>query len=105
MIKIKTDFLKRKKIFRKTKTRPNPNFYWAIIFSLTFVFTIIIFIFSFYFFVKINKEEIPPPLNKSNQLEKISKQRIDEVLEIFIKRNEISKKIQNSSAPVVDPSL
>ena len=102
---MKIDFLKRKKTFRKNKIQPNPNFYWTIIFSIAIILMVLAFIFSFYLFVKINKEETLIPLNMNKQLEKISKERIDTALEIFIKRSETSKKIRNSSSPVVDPSL
>lgn len=102
---IKIDFLKRKKKFVKNNTQPDPNLYWIIIFNLGVILIILTLFFGFYFFVKINKEEVLFPLNENKQLEKISKKRINKILDIFNERREISNKIQNSSAPVVDPSL
>lgn len=106
MIKINLlKFLKKKKKFVKNNTQPNPNLYWVIIFSLGLILMIISLIFSFYLFVKINKEEVLPPLDESEQLEKISKQRIDKILEIFIERKETSNRIQKLPSSVVDPSI
>lgn len=102
---IKIDFLKKKKVFKKNNIQPNPNIYWMVIFFMGFFFTISVFIFTFYLFKKINKEEALPILKENKQLEKISKNRIDKVLEIFTKREEASNKILNSTSDVVDPSL
>ena len=99
------NFFKRKKIFKKSNTQPNPNLYWMIIFNSGLFLIIISFFFGFFFFVKINKEEIIPSLSENKQLEKISKERIEKVLDIFVERRRISNNIQNSSTSVVDPSL
>lgn len=102
---IKIDFLKKKKVFVKTNTQPNPNVYWMAIFYLGFILTVAAFIFGFYLFVKVNQEEALPPLEKNEQLDKISKSRIDKVLEYFKEREKVSTQIINSPSPVVDPSF
>jgi outer membrane lipoprotein-sorting protein len=104
MLNIK-NFLKRKKMFKKNNVQPNPNIYWMVIFYTGFFLTILSFTLGFYSFSKINKEESLTPAVDNTELQKISKKRIDKVLNVFEVRKEASNQIINFSAPVVDPSL
>ena len=102
---IKINFFKKKKKFVKNNIQPNSNLYWIVIFNFGMILVIISLFFGIYFFIKINKEEILLPLNENKQLDKISKERIDKILEIFNERKEASSKIQNFPASVGDPSF
>lgn len=102
---INLDFLKKKKTFVKHSVQPDPNRYWILIFCLGTILTLASFAFGFYLFTAINTEEAAPNLSGTEQLEKISKARIDKVLEIFSEKEKASNKILNSKSPVVDPSL
>ena len=78
---------------------------WMIIFYLGFILTVFAFAFGLYLFLKINKENISLPPSEDQRLSKISKTRVDKILEIFEQRKKASSAIINSRAPVVDPSL
>ncbi len=102
---LRIDFFKRKKIFVKNNIEPNSNMYWTVIFYSSFLLIIASFIFGFYLFATVNKEEILPSPMENKELEKISKQRIDKVLELFAEKQEATDRILNSSASSIDPSL
>ncbi len=99
------NFLKRKKIFRKNNTEPNPNIYWVFIFYGGLLLTILAFVFGFYLFMNINKEDNSSPIVNNKQLNKISPKRIDKILDLFHQREETSNTILSSPSPSVDPSL
>ncbi len=102
MIKIKIP--KRKRNFRKKKSEINPNIYWNYLLYLTFFLIVASFAFGTYAFLWVNKgpgDSAAEPAYKNA----VGKDRMDQVLDIFSKRNIRSMEITNSPAPVVDPSL
>ncbi len=101
----KIEFPKKNKNFIKHGTEPDPNFYWIIVFFTGFAFTVAAFVFGFYVFLKINKDEVLPPVVLSKQLEKVSKNRIDKILGIFKEREKNSSEISEDTFKVTDPSL
>ena len=99
------DFLKRKKVFTKENLLPNLNFYWLIIFSLGFFITISVCLFGWYVFKDLNLEDDIQSQSGNRMLKKISKDRLNSNLEVFLQRESKSLEIINSTAGVVDPSL
>jgi len=102
---IKLDFLKKKKIFTKHGTQPDPNIFWMFIFYAGFLLTILSFVFGFYVFLRINKTDVLPEVNPNEQLKKISKDRLNKVLDIFVNREKNVEQILDTSTIVSDPSI
>lgn len=98
-------FKKGKKIFKKRDYRPDPDFYWKIIFFLGLILIITSLVFGMYLFLQINKEDFSSSVTDGGQINKVSKERIDKVLQYFSDREEKSLDIVNFPSPIIDPSL
>ncbi len=95
---------KIKKKFKKSEHQPDPDFYWKVVLLSTFMLILLSGAFGAYLFLKINKEDSAAPFEYNGQEKKISKDRIDAVLDYFNDRAKKSESIKNSPAPVIDPS-
>lgn len=95
---------KIKKKFKKSEHQPDPDFHWKVVLLTTFVLILLSGAFGIYFFLKINKEDSIGQFEYNGQEKKISKDRIDAVLDYFNNRAEKSESIINLPAPVIDPS-
>lgn len=104
---MKIKFFKKEKNFSKEKESLwlNINFYWK--FAVFFLFAVVVSsaLFGRYLFMQTNQELVLSKDKTSPQVETISKERIDSVLEYFSNRDKKSEEILNSPAPVIDPSL
>ena len=102
---MKLDFLKKKNNFKKKDFTFNPNLYWQFaIFGMLIVIIVALF-FDYHLFKQVNQESVSSTVNNSGQVPSISTDRIKKVLNYFSEREQKSKEILNSPAPVVDPSL
>ena len=99
------EIFKIEKSWKKNNISPNPNLYWMVIFSFGLLLTVAVFVFGFLLFAKVSEDIILSQDTQNVELEKIKKERINKVLNIFETRADNSKKIINSPAPFVDPSL
>ena len=104
-MKIKFNFLKKKKHFEKKGFQINPNIYWRIVLIIFFVFLIIISVFGFYLFKETSKEIIPVTENTIGPASIQRKDKLEKILEYFKTRENKSSEIINSPVNVVDPSL
>jgi Tfp pilus assembly protein PilO len=97
-------FLKREKNFKKESIWLDINMYWRGAICFILLSTLFSLTFGYIFFMK-NSQDISNSSNvTSEQVETISKDRINNVLNIFSVRQQTTEKIINSPAPVVDPS-
>jgi len=97
-------FLKKKKKFIKGGLSIKPDLYWRYILYMTFTLIFISCAFGLYLFIKINRE-LTSPITNINEQEIIKKERLDEVLKYFKKRENKSIEILNSPSPIIDPSM
>ena len=98
------NIFKVKNKFKKSEHQPDPDFYWKVVLLSAFVLILLSGAFGTYLFLKINKEDPIDQFEYNGQEKKISKDRIDAVLEYFNTRAKKSERIKNSPAPVIDPS-
>ncbi len=99
------NLFKKKKVFVKTKSEPDPDVYWIMIFYICLSLVLASFAFGFYMFNTINREEDDSFQVENKELEKIGKERIDKALLIFAEKAGKSSQIINSPSGLVDPSL
>jgi hypothetical protein len=105
---MKIKFFKKENNFKKEKESLwwNINLYWELAVCFMFVVVFLAFFFGYYLFMGINKEPIiMSSSGTSNQIQIIKKERIEKALQYFSLREQKSKQILNSPAPVIDPSL
>jgi hypothetical protein len=105
---MKIKFFKKENNFKKEKESLwwNINLYWKLTVSIMFAIFFLAFFFGYYLFMRINKEHsIISVSGTSNQAGTVKKERIDKALQYFSLREQKSKQILNSPAPVIDPSL
>ena len=96
---------KIKKKFKKSEHQPDPDFYWRVVLLATVVMVFTALFFGMRLFIEINKETFDSAVEYDGQGKKISKDRIEKVLQYFTDRENKSQNILNSPAPVSDPSL
>ena len=82
----------------------NPTFYWELIFFITLIAIIAFLIFGYHVFINTNQEPVLPVGNDATQVGTVDKNSIENVINLFSEKAEISNQILNSSAPIVDPS-
>jgi hypothetical protein len=102
---MKIDFFKKENNFKKKNSALGPNFYWEIIVFITIIILVSSFFFAYSFFQQINKEYPLLTIYDSGQVPNVDKVRIENVLNYFSDREQKTKEILSSPAPVVDPSL
>ncbi len=102
---MKINFFKKENSFRKKEFSFHPNFFWRVILAGAVITITLSSICSYSLFVKVNQELIPLSTSKSEELEKISQDRIKKVLNYFSAREEKSNQTLNFPSPLVDPSL
>jgi hypothetical protein len=98
-------FFKVNNKFKKREHQPNPDFYWRIIFSLTSLLILVAFVLGLYLFWEINKQDFSSKIDYKGQAQKIGQERVEQVLDYFLKRTEKSNGILNLPSPVSDPSI
>jgi hypothetical protein len=96
---------KIQKKFKKSEHQPNPDFYWKIVFFATSTAILFVITFGIHLFLVINKEEFSSAIDYKGQAQKISENRIGQVLDYYAGRADKSKQILNSPALVIDPSI
>jgi hypothetical protein len=102
-MKITLSFIKKKKkVFKKGSDQPDPAKYWKIALLVWAVLILGAFAFGYLLFAHVNSA--PATLPAAAAPKTVSKDRIDKILDYFSARDEASKEILNSPAPVVDPS-
>jgi hypothetical protein len=101
---MKIKIFKKEKNFKKKDFNFNLNFYWEIVVFLAVAMLLFFAFFSYRFFVQTNREPALPAESGSNQVPKVSQERLTKVLNYFSEKEIKSVNIINSPAPVVDPS-
>ncbi|MFH1608799.1 MAG: hypothetical protein ABH951_02145 [Patescibacteria group bacterium] len=103
---MKINFLKlnKEKQFKKPNFDINVDFYWELLLIISLALVIFAFVFGSYLFMKINKEFILPEIKTSGQLEKVKKERINNVFDYFTEKESKSISIMEFPSPIVDPS-
>jgi hypothetical protein len=102
---MKIKFFEKSNNFKRKDSVLNQNLYWETAVFGEFILIIISFIFGYYLFAQINKIPASSVANDNGQVPTIDKVRIEKALNYFSDREQKSKAILNSPAPVVDPSL
>ena len=102
---MKIEIFKKRNNFKKKNFSINSNFYWKLSVFLSLAIIIGLFFFGYYLFNQTNQESTPQITTDSGQVPVVNKNRIEKVLNYFSDREEKSKEILNTGAPVVDPSL
>ncbi|HPS21441.1 MAG TPA: hypothetical protein PLO44_01375 [Candidatus Paceibacterota bacterium] len=98
---IKLDFLKFKKAkkFKKEKADIDVNSYWRLLIVVSLIFILAAIAFGAYFFVTINKDLENANVKTSLQMEKVKKERINNVLNYFNVKSQKTESVLNSSSP------
>lgn len=100
-------FFKKEDRFEKEKESLwlNINLYWELM--VFFIIGVILAssLFGYSIFKKISKESFSSAVVTDSQVETVSKQRIEKVLNYFSLRKQKSSQILNSPLPIIDPSL
>lgn len=102
------DFLKKFKSvpkIKKEKFDVNVGIYWKFIIFLFFLLVLGSFIFSYYIFNSLSGISDNISKNVNSLKESIHEEKLDDTLEYFKNKEEKSKAIISSPAPVIDPSL
>ena len=96
--------LKKEKKLNKVKSDVDVNSYWRLLIIVSLTLIIFAIAFGAYFFININKDFENPSIKTSVQMEKVKKERINNVLNYFVVKSQKTESILNSESPVIDPS-
>lgn len=102
---IKFPRFKDKKVFKKGSYEIDPNPFWNLVLFISALMIIFAFFFTLLLFKKVNKEVTLSSNDGTLGASTLPKDRIEKVLEHFKAREDKSKEILNSPAPIIDPSL
>lgn len=94
----------KNKEFKKTGFGINPNLYWKFILMLSFLVIIMFFVLGLILFFDVSKETVNDGEVNVVRLKTINKEKLEEVIEYFAKREKDSANIITLPSPVVDPS-
>lgn len=101
---LKINFLQKKKKYSKGGSNIKPDVYWMYIF-IFIIFLILAFcVWGIILFKNVNEEDILPK-TELPQEDIFSKERVNDALYFFEKRELKSFEILNNPSPVVDPSI
>ncbi|MDQ3076139.1 MAG: hypothetical protein M3Q34_03350 [bacterium] len=100
-----TKFFSKKKKLKKGSWIVNPDIYWKSILLLSVFLILGFFAFGFYLLNRVNSEVNDEESVNVVRLRTVNKERLDNVIEYFAKREKASMNIINLPSPVVDPSL
>ena len=102
---MKIKIFKNKKSFKKGGFHTNPDNWWEIVLVIALIVVLALFVLGFYLFRKTNKELTVPEPENNEQIETVTRERIEKALEYFSEREKKSTEILNSPSPIIDPSL
>ncbi|MCX6747767.1 MAG: hypothetical protein NTW98_02370 [Candidatus Nomurabacteria bacterium] len=100
-----TKFLNKKRELKKSSWVINPDIYWRYLIVLSAVLMVVLFAFAFYLFSNINSKNVEEENVNVVRLQTINKERLDNVIEYFSKREKVSENIIRLPSRVIDPSL
>ena len=98
-------FINKTNTFKKSSWTINPDLYWKSILLLSGFMLAGFFIFGFLMVKKVNDDTNIEDTVNVVKIEAINKERLNNIIEYFSKREEVSNTIINLPSPVVDPSL
>lgn len=95
---------KFKKGLKKGSSVIDPAIYWEAVLFVALVLVVFSLTFGFFFFRKVNKE-VTLPSDSAGGVASVREEKLSDILEYFNAREERSKEIVSSPAPIIDPSL